>query len=187
MDLNLLSEVRPKMEKSLEVLRGDLATVRTGRATPSLIEHVVISCYGGTQRLKIMELGTTTAQDPQNLLLTPFDSSIIGEIRNGILNSGLGLNPVIDGGVLRITIPFLTEERRKEMVKLVKQKVEAGRIMIRQIRHEQMSHLKKSFDADEISEDQKIHLEKELQKLTDKMMGEIEVLGEEKERELLTV
>lgn len=185
--ISSLSEIRQKMEKACEVLRADLAAVRTGRATPALIEHVVISCYGGTQKLKIMELCTIAAQDPQSLTLTPFDPSIIAEIRNGILSSGLGLNPVIDGGVLRINIPPLTEERRQEMVKLVKQKVEGGRIMIRQIRHEQMAQIKRGHENEEISEDEKIHRENELQELTDKMIGEIEVLGEEKEKELLTV
>lgn len=183
----MLEETRQKMQKALEVLRQDLATVRTGRATPALLENVLIPCYGGTQKLKLMELCTITAQDVQNLVLTPFDPSIIGEIRNGILTSSLGLNPILDGNVLRINIPPLTEERRQEMVKLVKQKVEGGRIMIRQIRHEEMTQLKRRFDGGEISEDEKIHQEKQLQELTDKMISEIEVLGETKEKDLLTV
>lgn len=185
--MDSITDVRQKMQKALEVLRGDLGTVRTGRATPALLENIVVSCYGGSQKLKIMELCTITAQDPQNLLLIPFDSSIVEEIRKGILTSGLSLNPIIDGSIIRINIPPLTEERRQEMVKLVKQKVEGGRIMIRQIRHEEMSHLKKKFEGDEIGEDEKIHNEKELQDLTDKMIGEIETLGEEKENELLQI
>lgn len=182
-----LEQTRQKMQKALEVLRGDLATVRTGRATPALLEHIVIPCYGGSQRLKIMELSTIAAQDPQSLTVTPFDPSIIEEIQKGILSSQLGLNPIIDAGVIRVNIPPLTEERRQEMVKLVKQKVEGGRIMIRQIRHEEMTQLKRQFEAEEISEDEKIHKEKALQELTDQMMKEIEILGEEKEKELLQI
>lgn len=181
------SDLKLKMEKALEVVRGDLATVRTGRATPALLENVIISCYGGSQRLKIMELCNIAASDPQSLTLTPFDPSIVEEIRKGILASGIGLNPILDGNLIRINIPPLTEERRQEMVKLVKQKIEGGRIMIRQIRHDQMQHLKRQFDSGEISEDEQMHLEKELQELTDKMMQEIEVLGEEKEKELLQI
>jgi len=183
----MIDQTRQKMVKALEVLHQDLATVRTGRATPSILENIVVACYGGTQKLKIMELCTIFAQDPQNLVLTPFDISIIGEIRNGILASGIGLNPQIDGEILRINIPPLTEERRQEMIKLVKQKVEGGRIMIRQIRHEGMSQIKKNFEADEISEDEKIQTEKNLQELTDEMIKEIEILGEEKEKELLQI
>lgn len=183
----MFDETRQKMEKALEVLKADLATVRTGRATPALLENIHVSCYGGTQKLKIMELSTITVQDHQNLVLTPFDLSIIGEIRNGILMAGLSLNPIIDGGIVRVSIPPLTEERRLEMVKLVKQKIEGGRVMIRQIRHETMTQIKKKFDADEISEDEKIGQEKDLQDLTDQMMKEIEILGEEKEKELLQI
>ncbi|MDP3998666.1 MAG: ribosome recycling factor [bacterium] len=175
------------MQKALEVLRADLATVRTGRATPSLVENIIVSCYGGTQKLRIMELCTVAAQDHQSLVLTPFDPSISEEIRKGILSSSLSLNPVIDGNMIRINIPPLTEERRREMVKLVKKKVEGGRIMIRQIRHEEMSHLKRNFEADEVGEDEKIHQEKNLQELTDKMIAEIETLGEEKEKDLLQI
>lgn len=175
------------MEKALQVLKQDLGTVRTGRATPALVENVAVFCYGGTQKLKIMELCTTVAQDPQSLLLTPFDPSIADEVRKGILTAGLGLNPIVESGVIRINIPPLTEERRQEMIKLVKQKIEGGRIMIRQIRHDQMQHIKRQFDADEISEDEHIHQEKELQELTDSMIKEIEILGEEKEKELLQI
>src|SRR3990170_7472234 len=101
----MIEEVKQKMEKALEVMHQDLATVRTGRAAPSLVENMVVSCYGGAQKLKIMELCTITASDPQNLILTPFDPSILGEIRNGILASGGGLNPVIDSNFLRINTP----------------------------------------------------------------------------------
>ncbi|MBI4100455.1 ribosome recycling factor [Candidatus Microgenomates bacterium] len=183
----MIEEIKQKMQKTLQILRDDLGTVRTGKAAPAILENISVSCYGGAQKLKIMELCTISAPDPQTLTLTPFDPSIIGEIRNGIMTSGLGLNPVIDGPLLRISIPPLTEERRLEMVKLVKQKIEGGRIMIRQIRHERMAEIKRGFEGDEISEDERVHQEKELQEVTDKIMEEIEAIGKQKEEELLTI
>lgn len=183
----MFEETRQKMEKALEVIRQDLATVRTGRATPSLLENVVIPCYGGTQKLKLQELATISVSDPQTLTISPWDASIIEEIRTGILTANLGFNPIVDGQILRINVPSLTTERRQEMVKLVKQKIEAGRIMTRQIRHEAMTEIKKKFDNNEISEDEKIRQERQLQDLTDKIISEIEVLGKYKEEELLTI
>lgn len=182
-----LEAARQKMEKALEVVRADLSTVRTGRATPALVENVVIACYGGTQKLKLLELATISVTDHQTLTITPFDPSISGEIRNGLMVANLGLNPVLDADIIRINIPALTEERRQEMAKLARQKLENGRVMIRQIRHEAMSEIKHKFENDELSEDEQLRLEKELQDMTDKMVGEIEVFGEEKEKELLQI
>lgn len=182
-----LDEVRLRMQKVLDLLRSDLATVRTGRATPSLIENIVLSVYGGTQKLKLMELATITTFDAQTLVITPFDSSIIGEIQKGILEANLGLNPLNDGQVIRIVVPQLSEERRKELIHLMRQKLENARIMVRQIRHEAMTHIKKRYTDKEISEDEMIRHEKEVQKLTDELMVDIEGLGKKKEEELLQI
>ncbi len=176
-----------KMQKVLEVLKTDLATVRTGRATPSLVEHIVISAYEGTQKLKVMELATINATDTHTLLITPFDGSIIGEIQKGIMEANVGLTPTIDGQAIRISIPLLSEERREELIHLMKQKLENGKIMVRQVRHEAMIDIKKQFANKEISEDEKVHLEKEVQNSTDKIMGEIEGLGKRKEEELMQI
>lgn len=183
----MLEEVQQKMQKALEIIRQDLSTIRTGRATPALIENVTISVYGGTQRLKMMELGTITAGDPRTLAITPFDSSIIEEINRGLFEANLGLTPVVDGQIIRLTIPPLSEERRQEYLKLAKQKIEAGRIMIRQIRHEMMSNLKRKFEEKQISEDDRRRSEKDLQEITDKIIAEIDDLGKRKEEELLRV
>ena len=179
-----LDFVKQKMAKVLDVLRTDLATVRTGRATPSLVESITLSVYGGTQKLKLMELATIATSDSQTLVITPFDSSIIGEIQKGILEANVGLNPSNDGQVIRITIPQLSEERRKELIHLMHQKLENGRIMVRQIRHEAMAHVKKQK---EISEDEVSRLEKEVQKLTDELMLDIDGAGKKKEEELLQI
>ena len=182
-----LDEVGQKMQKVLEVLRNDLATVRTGRATPSLVEHLAVSVYGGTQILRMMELATIAALDSQTLLITPYDSSIINEMQKGILSSNIGLTPIVDGHAIRISIPMLSEERRNELIKLMRQKLEGGRIQIRQVRHDAMKEIKKKFNDKEISEDSMGRFEKEIQKATDEFGGEIEMLGKKKEEELLQI
>lgn len=181
---NLIQDTRQKMAKVLDVLRSDLATVRTGRAASSLVENIVLSVYGGTQKLKLMELATITTSDSQTLVITPFDASIIGEMQKGILEANVGLNPSNDGQVIRITIPQLSEERRKELIHLMHQKLENGRIMVRQIRHEAMVDIKKQK---EISEDEVTRHEKEIQKLTDELMLDIDGMGKKKEEELLQI
>jgi len=182
-----LEEIRLKMQKVLDLLKSDLATVRTGRAAPSLVENITLSVYGGTQKLKLMELASITTADSQTLVITPFDASIIGEIQKGILEANIGLNPSNDGQVIRITVPQISEERRKELVHLMHQKLENARIMVRQIRHEAMVHIKKMHTEKNISEDEAERQEKEVQKLTDEFMLDIEGIGKKKEEELLQI
>lgn len=182
-----ISQTRQSMFQALDVLRNDLGTIRTGRAAPSLVENVVVSVYGGSTRLKVMELATITTSDPQTLLITPYDASIIGEIQKGIMEANIGLNPAIDSQHIRISIPPLSEERRKQLIHLMKQKLENGKIMIRQARHEGMNEIKKRHADKAISDDEKIRLEKEAQKVTDEMMEEIEALGSKKEQELMQI
>ncbi len=183
MDPNLIADTREKMRKALEVLHSDIATIRTGKAAPSLVENISVSVYNGTTKLRVMELATISASDPQSLVLTPFDASIIEEIRKGIMESGAGLNPSSDGQVLRISIPPLSEERRQELIHLMHQKLESGHIMIRQIRHEALNDLKKG----DLPEDENSRLEKEIQKATDEFIVEIDALGRKKEEELLQI
>lgn len=180
-----MDETKQKMQKILEVLKNDLATVRTGRATPSLVDSIVVSVYGGSTRLKLMELATIAVSDSQIILITPFDGSIIGEIQKGILEANVGLTPAIDGAVIRIAIPPLSGERRQELIALMKQKLENGKIMVRQARHEGMSDIKKQFNDKVISEDDVSRLEKEVQKTTDDVIVEIESLGKKKEEDLM--
>ncbi|MBI5464994.1 ribosome recycling factor [Candidatus Gottesmanbacteria bacterium] len=187
MNEDLINQVKVKMEKTLEIIHQDLGTIRTGRATPALVENVILSVYEGTQKLKVAELATISTSDPRTLVVTPFDPSIIEEINKGILEANIGLTPSLEGQIIRITIPPLSEERRQEYIKLAKQKLEAGRIMIRQIRHDLMSDLKRKFEAKEISEDDRRRQEHDLQELTDKYIAEIEELGRRKEEELLQI
>lgn len=182
-----LSETSQQMLKALEIIRQDLGTIRTGRATPALVENVVLSVYGGSQKLKLDELATITTSDSRNLIISPFDPSIIEEINHGLLQANVGLTPILDGEVIRISIPPLSEERRQEYLKLAKVKLENGRIMIRQMRHELISALKRAFEEKTLSEDERHRLEENLQELTDKMIAEINESGRRKEEELMTV
>lgn len=183
----ILSDARVKMHQAFQVLLTDFSTIRTGKANAALIENIVIRAYGGSSSLKLLELATIHVQDPTTLIVTPFDQSIIGEIQKGILEANVGLNPVAESNIIRINIPPLTEERRQELVKLMNQKTESGRVMIRQIRHEAMEKIKKMAKDQSMSEDDVIRLEKETQKLTDEFIEKIDSLRDQKETELLSV
>ncbi|HEX7042686.1 MAG TPA: ribosome recycling factor [Patescibacteria group bacterium] len=177
-------ETSQRIQKVLELLRQDLATIRTGRAAPSLVENIVINAYGGSAKLKVVELATVHAQDLQTLVITPFDQSTIHEIEKGIQEANIGLNPVVDTPVVRITIPPLSTERRQELIHAMKQKLENGRIMVRQARQDGMNDIKKD---EELSEDETARLEKEVQRLTDEAMNQIDSMGKQKEEELLQI
>lgn len=184
MDQEILAELKTKMQKALAVVADDLATIRTGRATPALVENVVVSTYEGTQNLKIKELATITTDGPKMLLVSPFDPSTIRDVERGINGANLGFTAAVDGNMIRISIPSLTAERREEYIKLAHGKLEGGRVMLRQIRHEFINDVKKKAEAKEISEDDKKRLEKEIQDVVDKMTAEIESMREKKEQEL---
>lgn len=171
------------MSQVLSVLRNDLGTVRTGRALPSLVENIVVGVYGGSTRLRILELAQVSSLDSQTLLITPYDATVTPEIAKGIMEANVGLTPTEDSGVIRISIPPLSEERRQELVALVNQKLESGKIQVRQIRHEAMGDLKKLG----LSEDEVTRLEKEIQNLTDKTISEVDAMGKRKEEELMAI
>ncbi|MDP2638539.1 MAG: ribosome recycling factor [Candidatus Levybacteria bacterium] len=184
---NTVAEMRQKMQKALMVLQEDISTVRTGRAMPSLVENVVVSAYGGAQRLKVKELATIAVSDPQTLVLQPFDPSIAGEIQKGIMEANIGLTPSSDGNIIRISIPPLSEERRKDLIKLMKQKLENGKIAIRQIRQDARNTVRKQHNDKEISEEQMYGIDKEIQKITDEIMIPVEEMGKRKETELMQI
>jgi ribosome recycling factor len=183
----IINETRDHMRKALEVTRTDLSSIRSGRATPALVENIVITAYGGTQKLKLMEMATITIQDAKALLVNPYDPSVINEIEKSIQEANVGLNPVVDGEAIRISIPPLSLERRQEYIKLAHAKLEAGRIMVRQARQESMKDLKHAEEEGIISEDELKQGEKKVQELTDEMIAELDGLGEKKEQELLQV
>lgn len=184
---NTVSEMKAKMQKALLVLQDDLATVRTGRAMPSLVENVVVSVYTGTQRLKIKELATISVSDPQTLVLQPFDPSIAAEMQKGIMEANIGLTPSSDGNIIRISIPPLSEERRKDLIKLMRQKLENGKIGIRQIRQDARNVVRKQHLDKEISEEQMFRTDQEIQKITDEIILVVTEMGNKKEQELMQI
>lgn len=183
----VLNQTRDRMRKALEVTKLDLSSIHSGRATPALVDHMVIPAYGGSQHLKLTELATITTTDAKTLVIAPYDSTIIGDIERGIHEANAGLTPVVDGDIIRITIPPLSTERRQEYIKLARTKLEGGRVMIRQIRQDGMKELKKFKEDNTISEDERTHGEKLVQELTDEMIAEIDGIGQRKEQELLQV
>ena len=180
----LAEQTKIKIGKVLDILKGDLDTIRTGRATPSLVENIIINAYGGTAKLKVMELATIGAIDTQTLVITPFDPSIIGEIQKGIEAANAGFTPNIDGNLIRISIPPLSQERRGELIKAMRLKLENGKIMVRQVRHEAMDDIKKEFAG---LEDDIKRQEKEVQKIVDDTVETIENWGQQKEEELMKI
>ena len=180
----LATATKQKIAKVLDVLKGDLSTIRTGRAQPSLVENIIINAYGGSAKLKVMELATVGATDVKTLIITPFDPSIINEIQKGIEAANAGFTPTVDGPVIRISIPPLSQDRREELIKAMKHKLENGRIMVRQVRHEAMEDIKKEYEG---REDDIKRLEKEVQKIVDDTIVTIEDWGKQKEQELLQI
>lgn len=180
----LATQTKEKIQKVLDILKGDLDTIRTGRAAPSLVENIVIAAYGGSAKLKVMELATVGAVDAKTLVITPFDPSIINEIQKGIEAANAGFTPNIDGNLIRISIPPLSQERREELIKAMRQKLENGKIMVRQVRHEAMENIKKEFEG---REDDIKRLEKEIQKIVDDTIETVESWGKQKEQELLQI
>lgn len=174
-----------KMDKVVEFVRGDVAGIRTGRATPLLVENITINAYGS--KMRVMELAMITTPDSQSILISPYDASIIGDIRRDIEAANVGLTPVLDNNVIRIAVPALTAERRLEYVKMLHAKLEDGRVKVRQTRHDKMGELKRMFEGREMTEDDRKWAEEGLQKLTDEKMQEIEKIGKMKEEELMII
>lgn len=176
-----------KFQKVVDSVAQDISGIRTGRATPSLVENIMVPAYGGTQVLRVLETASITAPDTQTLVISPWDKSIIGDIRKGILEANIGMNPSIDGEVIRISFPPLTTEDREKYVKLLSGKLENGKVLIRSVRADEMHEIKKRFEAKEITEDDKKDEETKLQELTDSYVSKIEEMGEKKKQELMTI
>lgn len=187
MDSTDLSDLRKRMEKAFQVIVGDVATVRTGRVSPALVENIVCSVYENSQSLKLKELASISSADTQTLVITPWDQTILDELFRSLLKAEIGVMPVKDSNLIRIKLPPLTTERRQEYIKLLNSKLEAGRRMIRQIRRDRMVENRQAFENKELNEDEKFRLEQEVQKITDEFVGKIDDLGKRKEGELLSV
>ncbi len=181
----LLVDAKDRMAKSVESSRGELATVRTGRASPHLLDRIVVDYYGSQTPLK--QLANVSASDARLLTVQPFDKSAIGAIEKSIIESDVGLSPSNDGAVIRLAIPEMTEERRREMVKVVNGVAEEGRISIRNVRRDVMSDLRELKNEGEVGEDDERRAEASLQKQTDEAIAEIDTLLKGKEAEILEV
>ena len=181
----LLEDAKGRMVKSVESSRNELATVRTGRASPHLLDRITVDYYGTPTALK--QLANVSASDARLLTVQPFDKSAIGSIEKSILESDVGLTPSNDGNVIRLAIPEMTEERRREMVKVVHGVAEEGRIAIRNIRRDVMGDLRELKKEGEVGEDDERRAESALQKQTDEAIAEIDSLLKGKEEEILEV
>jgi len=181
----LLRDAEDRMQKSVESSRGELATVRTGRASPHLLDRIMVDYYGSQTSLK--QLANVATSDARLLTVTPFDKGSIGEIEKAIQESDVGLTPSNDGSVIRLQIPELTEERRREMVKVVHGVAEEGRIAIRNVRRDTMSDLRDLKKEGEAGEDDERRAESTLQKQTDEAISVIDELLKGKEEEILEV
>lgn len=182
---DVLSEADAKMGKTIEALRRELATIRTGRASPTLVDHITVDYYGTPMSLK--EMATISAPEARLLLIQPWDRKALSSIEKAILKSDLGLNPTNDGNVIRIKIPQLSEERRRELVKAVHKRAEEGRVALRNIRRNALEELRNLERKKEISEDERYRGQERLQQLTDSFIAEVDKIGKDKEAELLEV
>lgn len=181
----LLADAKERMAKSVESSRNELATVRTGRASPHLLDRIVVDYYGSPTPLK--QLANVAASDARLLTVTPFDKSVLGGIEKAIQESDVGLTPSNDGNVIRLQIPEMTEERRREMVKVVHGVAEEGRVAVRNVRRDILSDLRELKKDGEVGEDEERRAEEALQKQTDGAVGEIDALLKGKEEEILEV
>jgi len=180
---DVLLETEDHMDKSIKATAHEFATVRTGRATPALVEHVKIDYHGTPTALN--QLAMIRAPEPRLLVIEPWEKSIMRAIEKGLADANLGLNPTNDGRLIRIGIPPLTEERRKDLVKHCQQEAEQGKVALRNVRREAIDHIRKMQKAAEISEDEQHWGEEEVQKLTDQYIKKIDDLLAAKRVELM--
>ncbi len=182
---DLLSDAKDRMDKSVASTKGEFATVRTGRATPHLLDRITVDYYG--TQTPLAQMANIAATESRMLTVTPYDKSAIGLVEKAILESDVGLMPSNDGSVIRLNIPDLTEERRREMVKVVHGVAEDGRIAVRNVRRDVMADLRELKKEGEAGADDEHRAEAALQKLTDESIGEIDSLLKGKEEEILEV
>jgi ribosome recycling factor len=177
--------IKEKMEKTIETLKRELISVRAGRATPALLDRVSVDYYGTPT--PVNQLANITVPEPRLLVIQPWDKGIIQEIEKAIQKSDLGLNPMNDGSVIRIVIPPMTEERRLELVKLVRKMGEDAKVAIRNLRRDANDEIRKQEKAGELSTDESRRKQEEVQKLTDQYIQEVDKLVRDKEQEIMEV
>lgn len=174
-----------KLTKSLDFIKKELATLRTGKATPQLLDGVVVDAYGA--KMKVNEVANVSAPDPNMLVIAPWDKSLLESVEKAIAVAGLNLNPVVDGAIIRIVVPPLTQERREEMVKSLHQKIESGRVMLRGIRTDTKREIEDQAGETGVSEDDiKANIEK-LDRMLHEAMDQLDALAKQKETDLMTI
>ena len=180
-----VNEARSAMEKAVEAMKREFGSVRTGKATPALLDMVRVDAYGS--KMPISQVATVSAPEPRMLVVQPWDKGLLQAIEKGIQQAEIGLNPANDGNIIRVPVPALNEERRKDMVKLLGKLAEEGRVAIRHARQEANKEIKKRQAAHEISEDDAHRQTDQVQKLTDEFIGKIDQLLKTKEHEVMEV
>jgi ribosome recycling factor len=181
----IISDCKDKMEKAVEHLRDEFSRVRTGRATPALVEKIRVDYYGS--EVPLQQLAGFSVPEPRLLVIQPYDKGAVAAIEKAIQQSDLGINPSNDGQVVRLKFPELTEERRKDMVKVVKHQAEEGRVAVRNVRRHARQELEALEKAGELSRDELERIEKDLEKATHEVVAEVDQLLTHKEHELLEV
>lgn len=182
---DLLKDAESHMQKSIHSLSEDLLAIRTGRANPGLVEKLHVEYYGSPTPLQ--QLASISVPEPRQLMIKPFDKTTLKAIEKSIMASDLGLTPNNDGQVIRLNLPILTEDRRRDLVKRVHHRLEEARVALRNIRRDSMKDIKDFENEKMISEDDRRHGEEEIQKLTDRFMAEIDKIGHNKEQEIMEV
>ncbi|HVL88853.1 MAG TPA: ribosome recycling factor [Actinomycetota bacterium] len=180
-----MKQADEKMAKAVEVTREEFAAVRTGRASPALVQRITVDYYGSPTPLQ--QLASVSVPESKSLLIHPYDRNAVSSIEKAIMASDLGITPSNDGANIRLNFPALTEERRKELIKVVRDRAEHGRVAIRNIRRHTKDEIDKDAKEGKVSEDDARRAEKDLQKLTDKHVGEIDSMLQRKEQELMEV
>jgi ribosome recycling factor len=181
----VLEELRERMQKSVEVLQDDLLSIRTGRASPALVDKLQVEYYGSLTPLN--QLASVAAPEPRLLVIRPWDPASLPDIERAILKSDLGLTPMNDGKLIRLNIPRLTEERRRELVKVVSRRVEEARVAVRNLRRDALQDLKEFEKEKMISEDEFYRGKDEVQELTDELIETIDEIGKRKEEEVMEI
>ena len=181
----LYKDLEDRMKKAVEATRGEFAAIRTGRANTALLDHVAVQAYGTEMPLK--HCATISIPDARSIVVQPHDKSIIGDVRKAIETSDLGVTPNVDGGLIRLSLPPLNEERRKDLVKLVHKRAEDGRVAVRNVRKDAHNQIQHAQREGKVTEDEAHRGNDQVQKLTDKFVSDVDALAETKEKEIMEV
>lgn len=181
----LKKDAETRMGKSIDSLKHDLSKLRTGRAHPALLEHITVEYYGSD--VPLSQVANISVADARMLTVTPWEKNMVPVVEKAIINSDMGLNPATAGEVIRVPLPALTEERRKDLIKIVKQEGEGAKIAIRNIRRDVLSDIKSLLKDKEITEDDERAAQSDIQKITDKYVAEVDKLLVEKEKDLMEI